>query len=82
MTKHWADKPLLRDFFWFLVLPHQFKQYAAATKKKVDDLTAALEEAMTGIEWYRAEHPESDSGADDEFMERAKAALKQEVSYE
>lgn len=27
MSKHWADKPLLRDFFWFLVLPHRFKQW-------------------------------------------------------
>lgn len=27
MSKHWADKPLLRDFFWFLVLPYQFRQW-------------------------------------------------------
>jgi len=32
--KHWADKPLLRHFFWFLVLPYQFKQYLAALKEK------------------------------------------------
>jgi hypothetical protein len=27
--KHWADKPILRDLFWFKVLPHQFKQWLA-----------------------------------------------------
>lgn len=25
--KHWADKPILRDLFWFLTLPHSLKQY-------------------------------------------------------
>ena len=30
-----------------------------------------LEEAVNAIDWYRGMHPESDSGADDEFMERA-----------
>lgn len=25
--KHWADKPILREFFWFLVLPYQLKQW-------------------------------------------------------
>jgi len=24
---HWADKPVLRDLFWFVVLPYQFEQY-------------------------------------------------------
>jgi hypothetical protein len=28
---HWADKPILRDFFWFLVLPHRFGQWLHAT---------------------------------------------------
>lgn len=27
VKKHWADKPILRDFFWFLVLPYQFGQF-------------------------------------------------------
>jgi hypothetical protein len=27
MNKHWADKFLLRDLFWFLVLPFQAKQW-------------------------------------------------------
>lgn len=26
MTKYWADKPILRDFFWFLVLPYKLRQ--------------------------------------------------------
>jgi hypothetical protein len=28
--EHWADRPILRDLFWFLVLPHQLKQHLAA----------------------------------------------------
>jgi hypothetical protein len=27
--KHWADVPILRDLLWFLVLPHQAKQWLA-----------------------------------------------------
>lgn len=27
-VKHWADKPILRHLFWFLVLPHQARQWA------------------------------------------------------
>jgi hypothetical protein len=25
--RHWADKPILRDLLWFLVLPYQAKQW-------------------------------------------------------
>lgn len=24
---HWADKPVLRDLFWFLVLPYRLENY-------------------------------------------------------
>lgn len=27
MRKHWADKPILRELFWFLVLPHNFGEW-------------------------------------------------------
>lgn len=27
MKRHWADRPLLRGWFWFLVLPHRLKSY-------------------------------------------------------
>ena len=28
--QHWADRPVLRDLFWFLVLPYRFGQYLRA----------------------------------------------------
>ena len=31
--KHWADKPVLRSLFWFLVLPYQFNQYLKNERK-------------------------------------------------
>lgn len=34
LAKHWADKPVLRDIFWFLVLPHQFKQWQERSTAK------------------------------------------------
>lgn len=27
MKKHILDKPILRDLFWFIVLPHDFKMW-------------------------------------------------------
>jgi len=30
IEKHWADKPILRDLFWFLVLPYRLKQWLRA----------------------------------------------------
>jgi hypothetical protein len=35
--KHWADRPILRDFFWFLVLPYRFKQWLADRKPSRHD---------------------------------------------
>lgn len=35
MTKHWADKPILRDLFWFLVLPFQWKQWARKQDQRI-----------------------------------------------
>lgn len=32
---HWADKPLLRDFFWFLVLPHRFRQWMLSQRHDI-----------------------------------------------
>lgn len=33
-SKHWADKPVLRQLFWFLTLPFSLKQYL---KKKEEN---------------------------------------------
>lgn len=30
--KHWADKPILRQFFWFLVLPHKLGEWLEGRK--------------------------------------------------
>lgn len=40
-----------------------------------DTLRAALEAAKNGLIWYREQHPEDDSGADDEMMAEIEAAL-------
>lgn len=34
MKKHFLDKPILRDFFWFIVLPYQFRQYVSEQANK------------------------------------------------
>lgn len=26
-NKHWLDKPILRELFWFIVLPYRFKHW-------------------------------------------------------
>ena len=67
-------------------LRHQITNLTAAVKAgkylrnkqrdQIAELKAVVEDAITGIEWYRAEHPESDSGTDDEFLQRAREAIK------
>jgi hypothetical protein len=32
MKKHWLDKPILRDLFWFIVLPHRLRMFLAEQK--------------------------------------------------
>jgi hypothetical protein len=32
MKKHFLDKPILRDLFWFIVLPHRLKMFIASQK--------------------------------------------------
>ena len=34
---HWADKPGLRDLFWFLVLPYKLGQYWERQRKRIGD---------------------------------------------
>ena len=31
--KHFLDKPVLRDLFWFIVLPYRLRQFAAEQEK-------------------------------------------------
>ena len=45
-------------------------------RSKAKELEDSLQEAITGIEWYRGMHPEDYSQADDEFDERIKKVLK------
>jgi hypothetical protein len=47
-AKHWADKPILRQLFWFLVLPHQAKQWVdrrTDLEKDAGNLLLALHDA-------------------------------------
>lgn len=32
LKKHWLDKPILRNLFWFVVLPYRLKMFVAAQK--------------------------------------------------
>lgn len=32
--KHFLDKPILRDLFWFIVLPYKLKVYLKEQKEK------------------------------------------------
>ena len=32
--KHWADKPILRDLLWFLVLPHQLRLWVTRNRER------------------------------------------------
>lgn len=34
MKNHWLDKPILRDLFWLVVLPHRLKQHLAAIRAR------------------------------------------------
>jgi hypothetical protein len=36
MKKHWLDKPILRDIFWFIVLPHRMKMFLAEQKERIE----------------------------------------------
>ena len=36
IKKHWLDKPILRDLFWFLVLPHRMKMFLAEQKERTE----------------------------------------------
>lgn len=49
---------------------------ARIAKVELDKLRLVLEEAKNGLQWYREEHPEDKSGADDEMMEKINAVLK------
>lgn len=46
-----------------------------ALRERVVELEEVIEEAVNGVEWYVDAHPESASGADDEWLVRARAAL-------
>ena len=36
MKKHWLDKPIFRDLFWFIVLPYQMKMFLAEQKERTE----------------------------------------------
>jgi hypothetical protein len=36
MKKHWLDKPILRDLFWFIVLPYRMKMFLAEQKERTE----------------------------------------------
>jgi hypothetical protein len=40
MTKYqtfatWLDKPILREFFWFIVLPEKFRKHLMTKTKRI-----------------------------------------------
>lgn len=38
MKKHILDKPILRDLFWFIVLPYKFKIFLKEKERKNPEL--------------------------------------------
>lgn len=45
-------------------------QNVVRLQAEVDALRTVLDEAVTGLEWWEANHSDGSSGADDEFRER------------
>lgn len=37
IKKHFLDKPILKNLFWFIVLPYRLKMFIASQKPMVDD---------------------------------------------
>lgn len=63
-------------------VPLHTEDQLTAKDAEIDDLkvwrvgaVAVIERAQNAINWYRETHPESDSGADDEWMEESEALL-------
>ena len=55
MKKHWLDKPILRDLFWFVVLPHRLRMFVAAQKPLPDDMAKVLNDNLW--ELYEGDAP-------------------------
>jgi hypothetical protein len=45
MKKHWLDKPILRDLFWFIVVPHQYKMWVWEQQEEDKKRQVCREEA-------------------------------------
>lgn len=61
MEKHWLDKPILRDLFWFIVLPHRLKMFAAAQQPLPPEMAKVLHDNLWDL--YDSDAPKV--GADD-----------------
>jgi len=51
MKKHFLDKPILRDLFWFIVLPHRLKTFIEAQ----EDLPPEFQKVIDDNFWDLAE---------------------------
>lgn len=61
MKKYWLDKPILRDLFWFIVLPHRLKMFVATQEPLPPEMMKVLHENLWDL--YESDSPKV--GADD-----------------
>lgn len=60
MKKHWLDKPILRDMFWFIVLPHRLKMFVAAQEPLPAEMAKVLHENLWDL--YKSDTPKGGDG--------------------
>ncbi len=58
------------------LLEHALNEEQAELRARIGELEKALEEQVRGAEWRKENESENWNGADDEALERAKAALE------
>lgn len=69
MEKHWLDKPILRDLFWFIVLPHRLRMFVAEQQSLPADMAAVLHDNL----WELYESDASKVGSGETGTERHNA---------
>lgn len=60
MKKHWLDKLILRDLFWFIVLPHRLKMFVAAQEPLPPEMAKVLHENLWDL--YESDTPKVGDG--------------------
>lgn len=59
MKKHWLDKPILRDLFWFIVLPYRLRMFVAQ-EQLPPEMAKVLHENLWDL--YESDTPKVGAG--------------------